>query len=95
MSGDPDVSIREEVGDSLRNRVAIEIKGGTDVANVHNRAGEAEKSHLKAKKNDFRDFWTIFATTDVRLDRLQAGSPTTTSWFNAADVLVAKRERLE
>ncbi len=90
LSDDPDVSIREEVGDSLRNRVAIEIKGGTDVANVHKRAGEAEKSHLKAKGNDFRDFWTIFATTDVRLDRLQAGSPTTTSWFNAADVLVRK-----
>ena len=87
-ASDPDVSIREQVGDSVRNRVAIEIKGGTDIANVHNRAGEAEKSHLKAKGEDFRDFWTIISTSGVNSDRLQEESPTTTSWFNAAEVLV-------
>ena len=87
-ASDPDVSIREQVGDLIRNRVAIEIKGGTDVANVHNRAGEAEKSHLKAKSEDFRDFWTIISTNGVNSDRLQAESPTTTSWFNAPEILV-------
>ena len=87
LASDPDVSIREQFGSSLRNKVAIEIKGGTDVANVHNRAGEAEKSHLKARAERFRDFWTIISTRGVQIARLQAGSPTTTSWFDAADVL--------
>jgi hypothetical protein len=30
--------------------VAVEIKGGKDYSNIHNRIGEAEKSHQKAKK---------------------------------------------
>lgn len=33
----------------VANVVAIEIKGGTDYSNVHNRIGEAEKSHRKAR----------------------------------------------
>ena len=66
--------------------MAIQIKGGTDVANVHNRAGEAEKSHLKAKDEDYRDFWTIIAIKGVNRDRLQTESPTTNSWFDASEV---------
>ena len=49
MSHDPDVRVEEVVGESLHHRVAIEVKGGTDASNAHNRAGEAEKSHLKSK----------------------------------------------
>ena len=87
LSADPDVSIREQFEGELRNKVAIEIKGGTDVANVHNRAGEAEKSHLKARDENYRDFWTIISKRSVRPERLEAGSPTTTSWFDSAQVL--------
>ncbi len=50
LSSDPDIRIQEEFEGKLRNILAIEIKGGTDVSNAHNRAGEAEKSHRKAKK---------------------------------------------
>ena len=35
------------------------IKGGTDKSNAHNRAGEAEKSHQKARQQDFRECWTL------------------------------------
>jgi len=50
LAHDPDVRIQEQVSDQVHHKVAIEVKGGTDVSNVHNRAGEAEKSHQKAKK---------------------------------------------
>lgn len=87
LGSDPDIKVEEEVSGSLRQKVAIEIKGGTDRSNAHNRAGEAEKSHVKAKTAGFRDFWTIIATKGVDSDRLHAGSPTTRSWFDVAQVL--------
>jgi hypothetical protein len=52
LASDPDLCIREEFGEQFRDKVAIEIKGGTDKSNAHNRAGEAEKSHQKAKMPD-------------------------------------------
>ncbi len=87
LSGDPDVRVEEEFEGSLRKKVAIEIKGGTDVSNVHNRAGEAEKSHQKARNEGFIDFWTIILTKGVDLNKLKAESPTTNAWFDAAQVL--------
>jgi hypothetical protein len=46
FSNDPDICIREELpSGNYRNLVAIEIKGGRDISNIHNRIGEAEKSH--------------------------------------------------
>jgi hypothetical protein len=87
LAGDPDVRIQEEFDGALRNRVAIEIKGGTDFSNVHNRAGEAEKSHQKAKNDGYRDFWTIILKHRVDLERLRSESPTTNSWFDVAEVL--------
>lgn len=87
LAADPDVRIQEELGGRLENRVAIEIKGGTDKSNAHNRAGEAEKSHRKAKRENFRDFWTIIATKGLDIAKLRAESPTTSYWFDAAQVL--------
>jgi len=87
LSGDPDVRIEEDFGGALRKKVAIEIKGGTDVSNVHNRAGEAEKSHQKARLEGFVDCWTIIQTKGVSLSKLQSESPTTNAWFDAAQVL--------
>jgi hypothetical protein len=87
LSSDPDIQIQEEFEGKLRNILAIEIKGGTDVSNAHNRAGEAEKSHRKAKKQDFRDYWTIISLAGVDLGVLQQESPTTNSWFDVAQVL--------
>ena len=87
LSTDPDIRIQEEFEGKLRNKVAIEIKGGTDNSNAHNRAGEAEKSHQKAKNQGFRDFWTIISTTGVNQEKLKQESPTTNSWFDVAQVL--------
>jgi len=87
LSTDPDIRIQEEFEGKLRNKVAIEIKGGTDVSNAHNRAGEAEKSHLKAKKQNFRDYWTLISKTGLSMDKLKQESPTTGSWFDVAQVL--------
>ena len=87
LSTDPDIRIQEEFEGKLRNKVAIEIKGGTDISNAHNRAGEAEKSHLKAKKQNFRDYWTLISKAGLSMDKLKQESPTTGSWFDVAQVL--------
>lgn len=93
LASDPDISIQEEfIAGQLRNKVAIEIKGGTDVSNVHNRAGEAEKSHQKAKAAGFRDFWTIISKSGVSIEKLKSESPTTNSWFDVAQVLAREGE---
>jgi len=67
--------------------VAIEIKGGSDKSNAHNRAGEAEKSHQKAKQDGFRCFWTLIALKGMDLVKLRKESPTTNEWFDVAQVL--------
>ncbi|MGI8550594.1 MAG: XcyI family restriction endonuclease, partial [Dehalococcoidia bacterium] len=95
LASDPDVSIQEDFRGTLHNKVAIEIKGGTDKSNARNREGEAEKSHQKAKGAGFRDFWTIIAKKGLDLAKLRAESPTTTSWFNAAQVLGREGEDWE
>ena len=87
IAADPDVRIDEHFGTTVRHKVAIEVKGGTDVSNAHNRAGEAEKSHQKARGQGFREFWTLIAKKGLDMQTLQAESPTTQSWFDAAHVL--------
>jgi hypothetical protein len=90
LAHDPDVRIQEQVGNVLHHKVAIEVKGGTDISNAHNRAGEAEKSHQKAKRTGFTDFWTIISKHGLDLSKLQAESPTTNHWFDVAEVLARK-----
>ena len=87
LAHDPDVRIQEQVSDQDHHKVAIEVKGGTDVSNVHNRAGEAEKSHQKAKKSGFPEFWTIISKQGLDLSKLRSESPTTNRWFDVAQVL--------
>lgn len=90
LAHDPDVRIQEQVGDQVHHKIAIEVKGCTDVSNVHNRAGEAEKSHQKAKKSGFPEFWTIISKQGLNLPKLQSESPTTNHWFDVAEVLARK-----
>lgn len=86
-SSDPDVSIVESIGQQVHHKVAIEVKGGLDVSNVHNRAGEAEKSHLKAKAKQYKDFWTIISKKRIPMEKLRAESQTTTEWFDLGELL--------
>lgn len=92
LAADPDISIEELIGGKWRKLVAIEIKGGTDKSNAHNRAGEAEKSHQKAKNDGFRDFWTIIAKRGLDIEKLKSESPTTNEWFDVAQVLAREGE---
>lgn len=87
LSHDPDVSVQEQVESKTHSKVAIEVKGGTDVSNAHNRAGEAEKSHLKAKRKGFKDFWTIISKTGLDMSKLAQESQTTTEWFDVTEIL--------
>ena len=80
FSSDPDIAITEELSSGLRPLVSIEIKGGLDVSNIHNRIGEAEKSHQKAKARRFSEFWTILGV-EVSLSAARQESPTTTQFF--------------
>jgi hypothetical protein len=65
----------------VRPLVSIEIKGGRDVSNIHNRVGEAEKSHRKAKNLGFLEFWTIIRVA-VDPAVIQRESPTTSHFFH-------------
>ncbi len=66
--------------------LAIEVKGGRDRSNVHNRLGEAEKSHLKAKSRGFNDLWTITNVEGLSDEAKRAASPTTTIFFDLEDL---------
>jgi hypothetical protein len=82
FANDPDICIRERLpSGAMRNLVAIEIKGGRDVSNVHNRIGEAEKSHQKASKEGFVEFWTILGVPRLDLGLASKESPTTDRFF--------------
>ena len=81
FSNDPDVRITEQLPSSMRPIVSIEIKGGKDASNIHNRLGEAEKSHVKASKRGFFEFWTI-VRVDIDPSVAKAASPTTSRVFH-------------
>ena len=80
---DPDIAIRQVLRDSsFRNRIAIEVKGGTDFSNIHNRLGEAEKSHQKARAEGFTQFWTVINVgTTLAPSTWKQESPTTNELF--------------
>lgn len=87
FAADPDIVIIEKFEEGREYPVvAIEIKGGGDSSNIHNRIGEAEKSHQKAKGKGFTDFWTIIRV-DMSYEDLKRESPTTTNFFNLDKIL--------
>jgi len=81
FANDPDICIDEHFGDEVIHLVAIEIKGGADISNIHNRVGEAEKSHQKAKGEGYSQFWTMIRV-EIDYDTLKKESPSTTKFFH-------------
>ena len=82
FGSDPDVTVREELQPGIyRNAAAIEIKGGTDASNVHNRMGEAEKSHQKARNAGFTECWTIVNVDSLDLEMARRESPSTDRFY--------------
>src|SRR5215831_11086308 len=61
---------------------SIEIKGGGDLSNIHNRIGEAEKSHQKAKNEGYVECWTMVGVVDSNLDLARRESPTTDRFYH-------------
>jgi len=82
---DPDIIIREEMEHlHYRNVVAIEIKSGTDVSNIHNRIGEAEKSHQKARQRGFTECWTVVNVSRLDMVKARSESPSTDRFYSLA-----------
>jgi hypothetical protein len=85
---DPDIIIREEMArQHYRNVVAIEVKSGTDASNIHNRIGEAEKSHQKARKRGFTECWTIVNVDRLDMVKARGESPSTDRFYSLASLL--------
>jgi hypothetical protein len=96
FGADPDLRIQQDLGPGkIHNKVAVEVKGGTDRSNAHNRAGEAEKSHQKAKTQGFSDFWTVIAKKGLNIKKLKQESPSTNHWFDVSQVLGREGEDWE
>ena len=88
FAADPDIVIREELAtDKYRNLVAIEVKGGQDYSNIHNRVGEAEKSHQKAKKDGYVECWTVVNVDRIDMNMAQKESPTTNKFYRISELL--------
>lgn len=88
FSPDSDIVIKEELAsDTYRNLVAIEVKGGQDYSNIHNRVGEAEKSHQKAKKDGYVECWTVVNVDRIDMDMARKESPTTNKFYRLSELL--------
>lgn len=96
FSSDPDICLREELpSGKYRNLVAIEIKGGMDYSNVHNRIGEAEKSHQKAREEGYVECWTMVGVADLGLELAKKESPSTDRFYHLDRIADGRSEEFE
>jgi hypothetical protein len=96
FAADPDICIREELPSGrFRNLVAIEIKGGRDYSNIHNRIGEAEKSHQKARKEGYVECWTMVGVAQLEMDLARRESPTTDRFYHIDRIVDSSSEEGE
>jgi hypothetical protein len=75
--------------------VAIEIKGGRDHSNIHNRIGEAEKSHQKARKQGYVECWTLVGVADLNMELAERESPTTDRFYHIDRITDEAEEEFE
>ncbi len=91
FSADPDIVIREEMsGGGQRDLIAIEVKGGTDFSNIHNRVGEAEKSHQKARARGFVECWTVVNVSRFDSTMAHRESPSTDRFYTMESLSAAE-----
>lgn len=84
---DPDIIIREEMAPgSYSLKIAIEIKAGSDFSNIHNRIGEAEKSHQKARAAGYVECWTVVNVDRIDVDMARRESPSTNRFYRISDI---------
>jgi hypothetical protein len=90
FAADPDIIVRAEMtAGSFRLIVAIEVKGGRDYSNIHNRIGEAEKSHQKARAVGYVECWTIVNVDNIDIAMARRESPTTNRFYRVSDLVGA------
>jgi hypothetical protein len=88
---DPDIVIREDMKSGQSRAVlAVEVKAGSDQANIHNRLGEAEKSHQKARGMGFNEFWTIVNVDELDMSFARSESPTTNQFYRLSSLIAAE-----
>ncbi len=88
FASDPDIVIREEIRvNTYRQLIAIEVKGGQDYSNIHNRIGEAEKSHQKAHRDGYIECWTVVNVDRIDMKMAHRESPTTNRFYRISDLL--------
>jgi hypothetical protein len=91
FASDPDIVIREEIGENrYRNIVAIEVKGGKDFSNIHNRVGEAEKSHQKARQSGYVECWTVVNVDRIDIEMAKRESPSTNNFYIISQLISSK-----
>ncbi len=82
VASDPDILIRSQLSTNVvRPIVAIEVKAGEDHSNIHNRIGEAEKSHLKARARGVTECWTIINVPNADIAQLARESRSTDRFY--------------
>jgi hypothetical protein len=87
---DPDIIIRVEMrANTYRELVAIEVKAGSDFSNIHNRIGEAEKSHQKARASGYVECWTVVNVDKIDIDMARRESPSTDRFYKISDLIRA------
>jgi XcyI restriction endonuclease len=85
---DPDIIIREEMAEgSYSEKIAIEVKGGSDFSNIHNRIGEAEKSHQKARGAGYVECWTVVNVDRIDMTMAKQESPSTNRFYRISDIV--------
>ena len=90
FAADPDIIIREQLkSGAYRHVIAIEVKGGRDFSNVHNRIGEAEKSHQKARANGYTECWTVVNVDRIDMKMAKRESPSTDRFYRISDLLAS------
>ncbi|MCC8445428.1 XcyI family restriction endonuclease [Xanthomonas translucens] len=90
FAADPDIIIRMEMRPGkYRQLIAIEVKAGLDFSNIHNRIGEAEKSHQKARANGYVECWTVVNVDKINLVTAQKESPSTSRFYKISDLIAA------
>jgi hypothetical protein len=96
FAADPDIIIREEMRKSTyRQLIAIEVKAGSDFSNIHNRIGEAEKSHQKARNVGFVECWTVVNVDKIDITMAHRESPTTNRFYRISDLIGANGSEYE
>lgn len=91
FAADPDIIIREEMRPGqFRQLIAIEVKAGSDFSNIHNRIGEAEKSHQKAKAAGYVECWTVVNVDKIDIATAHRESPSTNRFYRISDMVAAE-----